>query len=610
MRTYKKTLYRLISNNISRFISLTLIMALGVCFVTGVAGITPKINNSFHESLDQYNIADTIIKTNSKEGIKTEVIDKIKSNESVSEYSSYSVIDSKTTIEGKEKNIRLQTFNNESNINKLILIDGVLPTSPFECVLELPSDGLEKHSIGDTIYVLGMQFKIVGIVSNPLIFSKLGDVSVTINENGDLVTEMLDSIIYINSSTPIPLPITNIDIIFNKYINKDRFNDKYFTSLNLEIEKLNAQINDTSLAFLTLKDNLAYGMMIGITEKIDIIALIFPAFFIFVVSLVGLTTMTRLIEENRSQIGCLKSLGYSNHSIRFQYVLFALSSTLIGAIVGLSSGVFIIPNIVYGAFQSLLYLPKMSTSLFFTTGAICAFIMITAVLIVTLVILFQNLNTSPKNLLLPKSPKVGKKIIFERIPFIWNNLKFKYKSTARNILRYKGRLIMVICSTAGSTALVMTGLGLFDSSSEGINISGIIINIRDSIGNISIAIIIFALLLSVLVLYNLTNMNIEERKREIASLKVLGYKNTEVFGYIFREIFIMCLFGIIIGTGLGVGLLVIIFDLLELGTISMVGVPAYIGTIIISIIFILIVDVMLIKKIKNIDMNDSLKSIE
>ena len=127
---------------------------------------------------------------------------------------------------------------------------------------------------------------------------------------------------------------------------------------------------------------------------------------------------------------------------------------------------------------------------------------------------------------------------------------------------------------------------------------------------ISFVVILFAAALCVLVVYNLTNMNIGERKREIATLKVLGYRAGEVAGYIYREVFIMALFGIILGIPLGYGFLSFVFAYMDFGTMSVVQWQTYLYSVLLVVVFVALVDLLLARKIRKIDMNASLKSVE
>ena len=204
-----------------------------------------------------------------------------------------------------------------------------------------------------------------------------------------------------------------------------------------------------------MNENKSYLLITNITDKIDVIAMIFPVFFILVVALVTLTTMSRMIDEERSIIGCFKSLGYTNGSIIVKYMFFAIISMLIGSIIGLVTGAYFLPNIIFPAFDSIIFSPDMTSNVSFASGIWSSILMLVSIILVTLYVCFKNLRETPSQLLLPKAPKPGKKVFLEHIGFIWKRLKFKHKSSFRNIFRYGGRLAMVIISVSGATALVL-----------------------------------------------------------------------------------------------------------------------------------------------------------
>jgi len=236
--------------------------------------------------------------------------------------------------------------------------------------------------------------------------------------------------------------------------------------------------------------------------------------------------------------------------------------------------------------------------------------MFVAIILVTFYVTWKEIKEKPANLFQAKAPKAGKTILLEKIAFIWSKLSFKYKSCYRNIFRYKGRLAMIVLSVLGSTALVMAGLGLYNISSKPITINGVAFDMGNSIKYVSVAAIIFALILTILVIYNITNMNISERNREIATLKVLGYKDYEVCSYIFREIIQISIIGVILGIPSGILILYLIMKFLDFGSLSDIKLISYFLTGVLVITFIIIVDLLLIRKIKKVNMNDSLKSLE
>lgn len=603
MKTYLLSILKTFKKNFLRFLSLVLIILVGICFVTGVGGITPKVENSFEDYYSQYNVVDLIIKSKATTGFSDDDLDKVKADSQVKDAISLTSID--TTISDEESRIYVYDF--DSSINKLELLEGSLLDEADEIAIEESSATIKKRALGDTVSYMGMDFEVTGIVKNPLMYSKDGDASIT------NIDESLSLVMYLNADKNVlPLPKTDI---FVDLKNPDSY--KYFTQDYLDyvdkekdsLKKLSG-FSSEDVSYLGLSENKSYEILKNLGEKVNVIAAIFPAFFIVVVALVVLTTMTRMIDEERSLIGCYSSLGYSKAKIRFKYLTFGLISSLIGIASGITTGIYLLPNLIYPAFGNVLILPTITKTVSYLTGLISSIGMLAATLIVTLLVTNKSLKETPASLLLPLAPKPGKKILLERIPFIWKHLKFKYKSAIRNIFRYQGRLWMVIISVLGSLALVMAGLGIYDVSGAVLDIDGIKVNLTSTLQPIALIVIFFAMALSVLVLFNLTNMNIGERQKEIATLKVLGYKTLEVDSYVFREIFAMSLMGIILGIPTGLGLLYFIFKYLDFGSIADIKWSSYLLAFVISLSFIGIVDLLLSRKIHKIDMNDSLKSVE
>ncbi|MFA6861616.1 MAG: FtsX-like permease family protein [Bacilli bacterium] len=603
MKAYFHSLVKTFTNHFSRFLSLVLIIFVGICFVTGAGGISAKTLNSFNDFYDEQNVTDLIIKDKSSTGFTADQEQDIKDLSFVKDCNLTTSIDLKINDEES----RTYVYDFTSEINKLTLLEGTYPTSTSEVVVERSSSTIKSRKIGETITYSGMDFTITGIVQNPLMLSKDGDTSQTDED------ESLSLVMYLDEEKNVlPLPKTDINILLKNEEGYTRFSSKY----NDYVEECKQTIikkegfDEEKVAYLSLEQNKTYEIVKNLAEKVDVIVAMFPVFFILVVALVVLTTMTRLVDEERSQIGCLCSLGYSHFSIVFKYLLFALLSCLIGIGAGLGLGIFLIPNLCYPAFGNVFFLPTITTKLSYFMGVVSSIAMFISVVLVTLFVTHKSLKETPSALLLPKAPAPGRKILLERIGFIWKHLSFKYKSSIRNIFRYRGRLWMVILSVLGSTALVMAGLGLFDASDSIVSINGISVDLTSTLKPIALMIVGFAMALSVLVLFNLTDMNISERVREIATLEVLGYGDREVYGYIFREVFISASFGVALGIPAGVGLLAFVFIYLKFGSLSDINWYSYLLTIGLSFIFIVIVDLLLMKKIKSIDMKESLKSIE
>ena len=537
------------------------------------------------------------------------------------------------------------------------------------------------------------------------------------------------------------------------------------------------------------EDNSGYTTFLESATKIDSIAAVFPLFFIAVAFLMCLNTMTRMIEEERTEIGIFTSLGISNFQIIFSYIFYVLIATIIGLLIGLSIGYTVVPHVLYNVYTQAYVIPGLKT---YVNIPICISIIEVCVItmsLVTFIAVTAKFKNSPANLLRPASPKSGRKVLLEKINFLWKRISFSWKVTIRNLFRYKKRIIMTLIGISGCTALLLTGFGIKDSISEiveiqygeiekydalavldnpvteesseineflnqnsisnplyahmetltfaannknidvyslafatnsidkyfnlkdldgnnlelndegaiitekmakilnvnigdtitlrdnnneiyVIKISGISKNyinnyvymntnyynlvfgdisyntiianignkgdtlmssdyfsniqytednmsmlqdIFDSMNNIVFLIIGFSSVLAITVLYNLTTINISERVREIATLKVLGFNDKEISMYVYRETIILTIFGIIIGLLLGIGLNAFVLTVAETDEIIFakeIHYLSYILAIIIMIIFTIVVQIITNYILKKINMIDSLKSVE
>lgn len=547
-----------------------------------------------------------------------------------------------------------------------------------------------------------------------------------------------------------------------------------------------------SSGFKALKDDL---------EKIKIMGRIFPVMFFVVAALVTITTITRMIEEDRKNIGTLKALGYSKNAIMKRYIVYALIAALMGTLLGAIIGSTMLVETLYVSYCSLYDLPNMELIINWGCIAITLLLSLVATVFVTVIITQKSLKESTASLMRPKAAKEGKNIFLEKVPVVWGRLDFLFKISFRNIFRYKRRLFMTLIGIAGCTALIYAGLSLQSSinsigskqfsdikkmtmevylkqdvneetvkdiekyikeqnnitdltpvnqqtlviekdeiskdifyimidaekadtfngmqerksqkkiklNDDGVvlteKLAGILkvkegdkVTIKDdgisttvkvtgitenylynfayftpkmyerihgtdvkyneffvnmskslskdeqiAIGNklkenewiasiqleknfddefltslnslMSIVILFIgcAGLLSFTVLINLNNINIEERTRELATIKLLGFYKKEIESYVFRENIILTLLGTILGLGLGMGILGIIIESAEVETIFLLKDINYINLGVaaaMTILFTLITNFFMKRKLKRINMTDSLKSIE
>lgn len=228
-------------------------------------------------------------------------------------------------------------------------------------------------------------------------------------------------------------------------------------------EKQIKNINHADTYVLDRDTNAGYVCFESDTNVVQSVASVFPVFFFLVAALVCLTTMTRMIADQRTQIGIMKALGYSSGAIIGKYMFYSGSATVLGSIFGIAAGSFAFPAIVWFGYGLIYNLSGLT----FTMNWPLALGITAANLLVTLLVTWyccaKELKCAPADLIRPKAPEAGKRILLERIPTVWNDMSFMQKVSARNIMRYKKRIFMMLLGIGGCTALVLTALGLNDT---------------------------------------------------------------------------------------------------------------------------------------------------
>ena len=201
-------------------------------------------------------------------------------------------------------------------------------------------------------------------------------------------------------------------------------------------------------------------------DRIESIARIFPLFFFLVAALVASTTMTRMVEENRTQMGTFKALGYSDREITAKYMVYGITAGLLGCIVGMLLGFYGLPAVIWFAYSTVFDLPTFQLRIYPILAVMSVLISTSVVGFTTLGACRVSLREKPAALLLPRAPAAGKRIFLERIGPLWRRMSFSQKTTARNLFRYKKRFYMTVLGVAGCTALLLIGFGLQDSIVE------------------------------------------------------------------------------------------------------------------------------------------------
>ena len=202
------------------------------------------------------------------------------------------------------------------------------------------------------------------------------------------------------------------------------------------------------------------------SEKVDSVSKVFPIFFILVAALVCLTTMSRMVEENRTQIGTLKALGYSKSAIALKFLIYGVTATTLGCFFGMLLGFKTLPLIIFDSYKLLYNIPGFVTPFRWNYALITYLIALVCVIFVILYACLNELKSNPAQIMRPKSPPKGKRVLLERFPFIWNKFSFLRKVTFRNLFRYKKRFFMAVIGIAGCTALMLAGFGVNNSVSS------------------------------------------------------------------------------------------------------------------------------------------------
>lgn len=199
-------------------------------------------------------------------------------------------------------------------------------------------------------------------------------------------------------------------------------------------------------------------------QRVGNLAQVVPVLFFLVAALISLTTMTRMVEEERTQIGTLKALGYSKASIASKYLKYAFYATLGGSVAGVLIGEKLLPWVIINAYGIIyVYLPEILVPYDWSYALISAGTALICTIGATLLSCYRELRAVPAELMRPPAPKQGKRVLLERIPFFWNHLSFSWKSTVRNLIRYKKRFLMTVFGIGGCMALLLVGYGLQDS---------------------------------------------------------------------------------------------------------------------------------------------------
>ena len=494
-----------------KFISLLIMNFLAVGFLAGLRMTAPDMKHSLDVYYDEQNLMD--IRIVSTLGLTQDDIEALMDhNEEITkEDNKGKHLPVITDAEGSKYFDALigedtvTVISLPERINRLRLVEGDYPQNSEECIVEqLLADKL-GIKIGDQITIdtedadkltaepsaLRVHtFSVSGIAISPLFISKTrgtssigsGTVTAWISLPEEVFTQDYYTSVYLSTEELDP-----IDCYSDEYEN--RINDligylkplgKRRADIRREqliseatITDMMAQIFSAGLSSIQVENGKwyildrnsleSYGEFSMDAERMSKLADVFPMIFFLVAALSSLTTMTRMVEEHRTQIGCMKALGFSGRDIGIKYIGYALASSLGGGLAGWICGIFSIPAIIYYEWGLEYLLPSIK---FLFSPAVMAYSVGLAVLATAgaaAAACHTTLSASAASLMRPKAPKPGKRVLLERISPIWTRLSFIQKVSMRNLFRYKRRFWMTVAGIGGCTALVVTGLGLRDS---------------------------------------------------------------------------------------------------------------------------------------------------
>lgn len=595
MRAQTKSAARLLRKHLVRLLTIAAIVFVGVGFMSGVGEVEESIKTATEKFYRAQNVSDFYIKSTQANGFSAQQRDYLQETFGTQNVRFAFCYET----QADDELWRVYTLDvTDTRVDPLALIEGTLPAAPDEILAERATKALQGYAVGDVVSLNGNAYTVCGIVRNPLLLNMVEEASFAFEGKS------LDRVLYVHADVAawqsgamavndafVTLSDRKIFRAFDKTYNK--------TTKRVRLE-LQTVLGDT-VTVLRLYDNVGLYGMVYYAEKVGLISAIFVVFFLLVIMLIVYANMSRMFEEERAQIACLKTLGYSDFSIVRKYCLFVLAGTLIGGLLALPVGK-ALTFVVYKAFRMQYAMPPFpgfGRSVYY----LATFASIIAVtLSLTYACGMQLVRHEPVTLLARKAPKSGKKVILEHVGFLWKRLSFKYKSAFRNVLLFKSRFFMTVISIIGSTVLVLAGFGLLDCATKQTG--------AQSIMAIAAALIVFSALLCALVIYNLTTINVSERNREIATLMVLGYHDREVTGYVFREIYIMSILGAILGVPLGLGFLRFVFQLVNFGAIADINWWSWILAPAATVFFCFLSTLLLRRKILRTDMNTSLKILE
>ena len=491
-----KNLLREIKRTFTKFLSIFAICALGVAFFAGIRATSPDMKEAGDRLYNTYNLSD--ISVISTSGLTADNIRDLESIEGIQAVRASLFVDAMARGTGeKEKNLRLYSMpiklkseyaplidlipdygidtSPEYEMNGVEIVSGRMPLNDTEIALDNTLEGSLVKQLGDKITLTTsggtVTLRVVGFIRSPMYISMFerGTSSIGNGTSDGFAYASGNAISSLGTKLPVMSLLntyyTRADIVISGKEGLSAYSDEYEALVNEVTDRIEdyASTQSGTWYIQDRSGNPGYSDYSENTDRIAAVGDVFPLIFFIVAALVCLTTMTRMVEEQRIEMGTMKALGYGGWQIAMKYAVYAMSACISGGVVGAIIGFKLFPYVIMKGYSIMYYLGKLETPY----RADIAFMAIAAMAVCTAAATFSacyaSLKEVPATLMRPKAPKAGRRVLLEKIPFIWKKLSFTSKVTVRNLFRYKKRFFMSVIGIAGSGALLVTAFGLNDS---------------------------------------------------------------------------------------------------------------------------------------------------
>lgn len=511
-KALRKDFYMEIRKSMGRFLSIFFIVAIGVAFFSGIRSSEPDMRLSGDAYFDEKNLMD--LQIISTLGLTQDDVDAICQVKGIKDVEAGYSTDVLCKSGDSQKVVHIMSLL--PTMNQVTVEEGRLPKDTNESVLDIDYYEANGYKIGDEItFSSGTKdaitdslkydtYKIVGTVSSPTYVSfGRGNTTIgtgTINGfacvleesfNMDAYSEIYATVEGAKKLTAFTKEYDNRVDEVEKRIEKiktEREDARYEEVLDEAETRMQLMMAQTYQVFMNGQDGLkslddemsqipkakwyiydrehlveysGYGEN---ADRMRAIGKVFPVLFFLMAALISLTTMTRMVEEQRTLIGTMKALGYSKASIAGKYIGYASLATILGCVFGALFGEKVFPYIIIKAYGIIYtHVPNIEVPYNLYYAGVASAAAVFCVLFATVTSCYKELREQAAQLMRPPAPKQGKRVLLERIPFIWKRLSFTWKSTVRNLVRYKKRFFMTLFGIGGCMALLLFGFGLHDS---------------------------------------------------------------------------------------------------------------------------------------------------